>query len=79
MQPNGTLGPVTWGAPGWETDNAAGAQQAYDQLAGLSAKKAQAKIVELLVGGLRRLRLVEDLLHAQEGDRRCRAHWCGRA
>ncbi len=48
VQPNGTLGPVTWGAPGWETTDAARAQQAYDQLAGLSAKKAQARIVELL-------------------------------
>ena len=48
MQPNGTLGPVSWGTSGWESDNALRAQQAYDQLAGLSAKKAQAKIVELL-------------------------------
>ena len=48
IQPNGTLGPVTWGAQGWASDDVAGAQAAYDQLAGLSAKKAQAKIVELL-------------------------------
>jgi valyl-tRNA synthetase len=48
IQPNGTLGPVTWGRPGWETADAAAAQAAYDQLAGLSAKKAQTKIVELL-------------------------------
>jgi valyl-tRNA synthetase len=48
VQPNGTLGPVTWGTPGWESEDPARAQQAYDQLAGLSAKKAQAKIVELL-------------------------------
>ncbi len=48
IQPNGTLGPVTWGGPGWESANPASAQAAYDQLAGLSAKKAQAKIVELL-------------------------------
>ncbi len=48
VQPNGTLGRVNWGEPGWETTDAAHAQQAYDQLAGLSAKKAQAKIVELL-------------------------------
>ena len=48
VQPNGTLGPVTWGQPGWESADAARAQAAYDQLAGLSAKKAQAKIVELL-------------------------------
>jgi valyl-tRNA synthetase len=48
VQPNGTLGPVRWGQPGWESADAATAQAAYDQLVGLSAKKAQAKIVELL-------------------------------
>jgi len=48
IQPNGTLGPVSWGSAGWESADAAAAQAAYDQLAGLSAKKAQAKIVELL-------------------------------
>ena len=48
VQPNGALGPVTWGQPGWESLDATRAQAAYDQLAGLSAKKAQAKIVELL-------------------------------
>jgi valyl-tRNA synthetase len=45
---NGTLGAVTWGQPGWESIDAAKAQAAYDQLQGLSAKKAQARIVELL-------------------------------
>ncbi len=48
VQPNGTLGPVTWGQAGWESVDAARAQAAYDQLTGLSAKKAQARIVELL-------------------------------
>jgi valyl-tRNA synthetase len=48
VQPNGTLGRVTFGAPGWESADAPRAQQAYDQLAGLSSKKAQARIVELL-------------------------------
>ena len=41
VQANGTLGPVTFGQPGWESADAAKAQAAYDQLAGLSAKKAQ--------------------------------------
>ena len=45
---NGTLGPVSWGEPGWESADASRAQAAYDQLKGLSAKKAQTKIVELL-------------------------------
>ena len=48
VQANGRLGPVAWGQPGWESTDAAKAQAAYDQLAGLSAKKAQLKIVELL-------------------------------
>jgi valyl-tRNA synthetase len=48
VQANGTLGPVTWGTPGWESDDPVRAQAAYDQLAGLSAKKAQAKVVDLL-------------------------------
>ena len=48
VQPNGTLGPVRWGVPGWESADATKAQAAYDQLAGLSSKKAQARIVELL-------------------------------
>ena len=48
IQPNGTLGRVTWGAPGWESVDAARAQAAYDHVAGLSAKKAQPVIAELL-------------------------------
>jgi valyl-tRNA synthetase len=48
IQPNGTLGPVTWGSAGWESADPAAAQAAYDSLVGLSAKKAQAKVGELL-------------------------------
>ncbi len=48
MQPNGTLRPIAWGAPGWESREAGRAQQAYDQLAGLSVTKARTRIVELL-------------------------------
>jgi valyl-tRNA synthetase len=48
IQANGALGGVTWGAPGWPSIDAAHAQQAYDQLAGLSAAKARVKIAELL-------------------------------
>ena len=48
IQPNGALRPVTWGTPGWESSDAARAQQIYDQLANLSASKARTKIVELL-------------------------------
>ncbi|MEW6320029.1 MAG: valine--tRNA ligase [Acidobacteriota bacterium] len=48
IQANGTLGPVTWGAPGWESVDAPRAQAAYDAIAGLSAKKAQPVVVEQL-------------------------------
>jgi len=48
IMPNGALGPVTWGGPGWESHDVARAQSAYDQLAGLSASKARTRIVELL-------------------------------
>ncbi len=48
VQPNGTLGPVVWGAQGWESTDIKRAQAAYDQLVGLSAKKAQTKVAELL-------------------------------
>ena len=46
--PNGAFKPVTWGARGWVSVDPARAQQHYDQLAGLSAAKARAKIVEML-------------------------------
>jgi valyl-tRNA synthetase len=48
IAPNGALKQVTWGSAGWETVDAGRAQQAYDQLANLSAAKARTKIVELL-------------------------------
>ena len=48
LAPNGTLRTLEWGAAGWETSNAAAAQTAYDQIAGLPAAKARARIVELL-------------------------------
>ena len=48
LQPNGTLKRVTWGEPGWESDDVAAAQRQYDQLAGLSVTKARTQIVEQL-------------------------------
>ena len=48
IQTNGTFKPVTWGESGWESVDAPRAQQAYDQLAGLSATKARVRTVELL-------------------------------
>src|SRR5688500_8309684 len=48
IQTNGALKPVTWGERGWESSDAPRAQRHCDQLAGLSAVKARAKIVDLL-------------------------------
>jgi len=48
VQANGTLRPVVWGSPGWESRDAAAAQGAYDQLVSTSVTKARTKIVELL-------------------------------
>jgi valyl-tRNA synthetase len=48
IEPNGRLKAVRWGEPGWESADAARAQQQYDQLAGQPAAGARAKIVELL-------------------------------
>ena len=45
IQTNGTFKPVTWDERGWESTDAARAQEHYDQLAGLSAVKARAHIV----------------------------------
>ena len=46
--PDGRLRAVAWGNGGWESTDDPAAQAAYDQLAGLTAVKARAKIVELL-------------------------------
>ena len=45
---NGALKPVAWGSEGWESADPGRAQQAYDQLANLSAAKARARVVDLL-------------------------------
>jgi valyl-tRNA synthetase len=48
IQADGTLRPVTWGAPGWESTDPDRAQRFYDDLTRLSAAKARTKIVEQL-------------------------------
>jgi valyl-tRNA synthetase len=48
IQTDGTLRPVQWGTAGWESVDAARAQQHYDLLTRLSAAKARTKIVEQL-------------------------------
>ena len=48
IQTDGTLKPLAWGSPGWESVDAARAQTCYDELVRLSAKQAKNKIVEQL-------------------------------
>ena len=48
LEPNGTLGPVSWGSTGWPSADQAGAERHYEALVGLSTSKARAKIVEQL-------------------------------
>ena len=48
IQANGAFKPVTWGERGWESTDVSSAQTHYDQLAGLSAVKARARIVDQL-------------------------------
>jgi valyl-tRNA synthetase len=73
VQANGTLRPVTWGSPGWESADPAAAQAAYDQLASLSVSKAQPKIVELLRASGELLGEPRPITHAvkfyEKGDR----------
>jgi valyl-tRNA synthetase len=48
LMPSGAFKPVVWGEQGWESRDVVRAQVQYDQLAGLSAVKARARIAELL-------------------------------
>jgi valyl-tRNA synthetase len=48
IEPNGTLRPVTWGSHGWESVDAARAQEHYAALEGVSATRARSAIVERL-------------------------------
>jgi valyl-tRNA synthetase len=48
VQTNGTLRPVSWGAPGWESVDPDTAQRHYESLVGLPASKARARIADQL-------------------------------
>jgi valyl-tRNA synthetase len=48
IQANGTLKPVSWGAPAWASLDVEEARRHYESLAGLSAVKARTRIAELL-------------------------------
>lgn len=73
VKPDGTLREVTWGAPGWESVDAARATTAYSPLVGLSVSKARAKIVELLVASGEMVGDPRPITHAvkfyEKGDR----------
>nr|MBA3888490.1 valine--tRNA ligase [Acidobacteriota bacterium] len=73
IQANGAFKPLTWGAPGWETTDASRAQEHYDQLAGLSAVKARARTVDLLIASGDLLGEPRPITHAvkfyEKGDR----------
>jgi valyl-tRNA synthetase len=45
---DGRLLPVEWGAPGWESEDPAGAAEKYAQLVGCTINQAQRRVVELL-------------------------------
>ena len=51
VQRDGTLRPIEWGAPGFESNDPIAAQQAYDAIAGRSAKQARGLVIEMLEQG----------------------------
>jgi valyl-tRNA synthetase len=48
LRPDGRLADVEWGAPGWESEDPARAQQAYEELRGTSVNAARRRAAELL-------------------------------
>jgi valyl-tRNA synthetase len=48
LRPDGRLGPVAWGAPGWEVEDAGRAEAAYAELEGLRVEEARARVAALL-------------------------------
>jgi len=73
IQPNGAFKPITWGERGWESTEVSSAQAHYDQLAGLSAVKARARVVEQLQASGDLLGEPRPIVHAvkfyEKGDR----------
>ena len=51
VQRDGTIAPPRWGEPGWASRDAARASRAHSELAGMTTKKARARIAELLREG----------------------------
>jgi valyl-tRNA synthetase len=48
VQRDGTLRPVNWGTPGFESDDPTTAQKTYDTISGRSTKQARGLMIELL-------------------------------
>ncbi len=48
LGPDGRLLDVSWGAPGWESEDPAAASRAYAELSGKTVNQARRRIVELL-------------------------------
>ncbi len=48
LAPDGRLGEVPWGSPGWESENLGNARAAYGELAGRTINQARRRVVELL-------------------------------
>jgi valyl-tRNA synthetase len=73
IQPNGAFKPIKWGERGWESLDAERAQAHYDDLAGLSAVKARARVVEQLKASADLIGDPRPITHAvkfyEKGDR----------
>jgi valyl-tRNA synthetase len=48
LGPDGRLAEVSWGAPGWDSENLERARSSYDELEGKTINQARKRIVELL-------------------------------
>ncbi|MGH9075289.1 MAG: valine--tRNA ligase, partial [Acidimicrobiales bacterium] len=61
---DGLLLPVSWGPGGWASEDPAAAREAYDQLAGLTVRRARSRVVELLAGAGSLVREPRPVTHA---------------
>jgi valyl-tRNA synthetase len=70
---NGRLLPISWGEPGWETGDTAGAGAAYADLEGRTVSQARQRVVELLRSSGALIGEPKDIVHPvkfyERGDR----------
>ncbi|MFN8103224.1 MAG: valine--tRNA ligase [Acidimicrobiia bacterium] len=64
---DGRVLPVEWGSPGWESEDPDAAQALHDEIAGLTAKQAKAKVAELL--GVEGKPVTQVVKFYEKGDR----------